>query len=162
MTSCVCRHFFLIILYRHNRCRSGKDCNTAYSLFQRKAAVKLFHIRHGPADHFFRNLQSEFIDGFQKYPGSLHQSLSHRPVGGLSEISAFRVLQMGASGNKGDLHIRDGRTGEHSSVFLFFQMCQYQSLPVSGKNILTAVCGKQKTASRLCRFQKQMNLRIVP
>ena len=91
------RHFLLIILYRHDRCRSGKDCNTAFSLFQRKAAVKLFHIRHGPADHFLRKLQSEFIDRFQKYTGSFHESLPHRPVGSLSEIPTLCMLQVGTS-----------------------------------------------------------------
>ena len=50
---------------------------------------------------------------------------------------------------------------QHSSVFLFFQMGEDQSLPVPVQHILTAGGKKLHSASLLPWFQKKVNFRIM-
>ena len=62
-----------------------------------ECAVHPLDVRHGPADQAGRNLQPKIIPGLQQHAVRLHQSLPYRPVGGLPEIPALRMLQMGAA-----------------------------------------------------------------
>ena len=61
-----------------------------------------------------------------------HQPLAHRTVGGLAEISAFGVFQVGFAGNKGDLHIGEGAPVStprccFSSKWVSTSRCQFLS-----------------------------------
>ena len=89
------------------------------------------------------------------------QALPHSPVGGLPEISALSVLEMRPSGEQRNLHICDGRAGEHAPMCFFFQMGQHQTLPVPVQYIFTAQALKLQAAAPGCRFQQQMHLGIV-
>ena len=71
------------------------------------------------------------------------------------------MLRMSPSGQKSDLHICQGRACQNSQMLLFLQMGKDQSLPVTGKNILTAGSKKLTAASRLSRFNKQLYFRIM-
>ena len=55
-----------------------------------------------------------------------HKALPHGAVGGLPEVAALGVLEMGAARDEGDLHIRQRRADEDAEVLLFFQMGQHE------------------------------------
>ena len=72
-----------------------------------------------------------------------HEALPHGAVGGLPEVAALGVFEMGAARDEGDLHIRQRRADEDAEVLLFFQMGQHEALPVlssSSSRQLTANC----------------------
>ena len=118
-------------------------------------------IRHGPAHHVPRDLQPEVIPWFQKHTVRLHQPLPHRPIGGFSEISALRMLQMGAPRNQRDFHIRNRRADQYAAMLLFLQMRQNQPLPVPIQLIFTAVRSDGQPAPGFSRLHQQMYLRIM-
>ena len=72
------------------------------------------------------------------------------------------MLLMCPAGYQCDLHVGDRRACQDTSVLLFLQMGQDQSLPVSGKDILTAVSLKLQTAPRLSRLKQKVYLGIMP
>ena len=70
------------------------------------------------------------------------------------------MFHMGFSGNEGDTHIRYDRIGQHPGMLLFFQMGEYQTLPVFVQFVLTAIRPQYQAAARLPRFQQQMHLPV--
>ena len=155
-------HLFLVVL--HFRSGDAPRQNGRLPVVFRcsECAVHPLDVRHGPADQAGRNLQPKIIPGLQQHAVRLHQSLPHRPVGGLPEVSSLRMLQMGAAGKQGDLQIRDGRSRQHAGMLPFLQMGQHQPLPVPVQFILAAGGSHRQPAARLSRLQQQMHLRIMP
>ncbi len=131
-------HFLLIIA--HGRCRhaSGQNGHFSFCLRRLESSVHFLDIRHSAADEIVWKLQTEFIDRLQQNALGFFHPLPDRPVGGLPEVSAFRMLQMGSSCCQCDLHVRDLRAGQDARMFSFFQMGQDQTLPVSVQIIFTA------------------------
>ncbi len=152
----------LIIPHIHNRNRALQDCRVPVLLRRAEGSMHPLEIRQGTSHRILRHLQPVFVIGLQQNALRFFQSLPHRPVSGLTEIPALRLLQMGPSGRQCDPQIRDGRTGQHARMLLFFQMGQDQPLPVPIQHILAADRCELQAAPRLSRFQQQMNLRIVP
>lgn len=140
---------------------TGEDCHIFFCTWGLEGSVHFFNVGHRLTHHFFRHLQPELIPGLQKDAVSLHQPMPHSAVCGLPEVTAFRMLDVGTAGEQCDFHIRYHRTRQHSSVIFFFQMGDYQPLPVPIQNILAAVRIKLKTASPFPRFQQQMDLCIM-
>ena len=68
-------------------------------------------IGDAPADLFRGHRENKVVPGFQQHGFGLHQPLPHRPVGGLPEIAALGVFQVGFSHQQRDFHIRNGRAG---------------------------------------------------
>ena len=66
------------------------------------------HIVDGPADLLLRHCHLKAVPGLQQPALRLHQSLAHRPVGGLAEVPALRVLVVGLACGQADFYIRDG------------------------------------------------------
>ena len=88
-------------------------------------------ISNGAAHLGLGEAQAEPIVGFQQNALRLHQPLAQGPVGGLPEVAAFGVLQMGPASSQSNFHIGDGRAGEHVQVGLFLEMGENQPLPGS-------------------------------
>ncbi|CAN3986437.1 DUF3847 domain-containing protein, partial [Dysosmobacter welbionis] len=91
----------------------------------------------------------------------LHQPLAHRPIGGLAEVAALRVLHVGPARRQGDLHIRNGGAGQHPQVLLLRQMGQDQPLPTALQLVLRAGRPELQAAAPLPGLQQQMDLCIV-
>ena len=90
-----------------------------------------------------------------------HEALPHGAVGGLPEVAALGMLEMGAARDEGDLHIRQRRADEDAEMLLFFQMGQHEALPVFVQLFLPAVDGKLHPAAPGQRLELQMHLGIV-
>ena len=111
--------------------------------------------------HFCRNRQAKVIIWLQQHRFCLHQALPDCPVSGLTKISAFGMFQMRAACCQRNLHIRNLRSHEHTSMCFLRQMSKDQSLPVSVQYIFTAYAVKHKPASGCSRFHDQMYLCIM-
>ena len=118
-------------------------------------------IRHRTACTVQRKLDPKFIHWLQKCTYRTSQSLAKRPVRCLPEISSFGVLLMRTPCDQCDLHIGNLRSGQHTDVLFFSQMCEDQSLPVAIQHILTADCFKLQTAARLPRLHQKVHLRVM-
>ena len=118
-------------------------------------------IPHGPAQIGGGHLQPEGVPGLQQDTLRRHQALAHRPVGGLAEIAAFGVLQMGPAGGEGDAHIGDRGAGEDPQVGLLLEVGENQSLPVPVQAVLGADAAEHKAAAPLPRLQQQPHLGVV-
>ena len=108
-----------IIAHRGNRCFSGQ-----YRLLHRllRRIAPSFHplyIRHDAPGQLRRNHDPEAVIRLKQNALRLHQSLSECAISCLSEIAALRMLRMGTSCYKSDLHIRDRRACQHASVLSF-------------------------------------------
>ena len=118
-------------------------------------------VADGPAHVANGHLQPEAVVGLQQHALGLHEPLAHRPVGGLAEIPALGMLEMGSAGDQRDLHVRQRRAGEHPQMLLLRQMGQDEPLPVQIQVVLADRGGKLQPAARFPRLQQQMDLRIV-
>ena len=112
-------HVLSIIPNLGNGNRSPEDGIVAGRLRSVKFAGHGPDIGDGTTDLGSGDRQSEFIPGFQKNAPGLHQTLADCPVGGLTEITALGVLQMGTARHEGDLHICNGRSGQNAQMLLF-------------------------------------------
>ena len=126
-----------------------------------EAAEAGLDIRDGPADLGRGHLQPEAIPGLQQHGGSLHQTLPHRPVGGLAEVAPLGVLEVGLARRQSQLHIRNGRADGRAQVFLFGKVGQDQTLPVAIQLILAAGGGKHQAAAPGQGLQQQVHLCVV-
>ena len=153
----------LLLIIPHFRYRSDPRKDRASFRLRRRVKRSLhpLHIRHGPAQVFRGQFQHKLIKRLQKTAAGFLQSLAHRPVGRLAEISALRVFDMRSSGNQRNLHIRNLRAGENAAVALLLQMGQNQSLPVPIQHVLTAVRFQHQPAASLQRLHQKMDLRIM-
>ena len=130
-------------------------------LRRRQLRPHLLEVRHGPAYLRCGQLQAEVVPGLQQDALRLHQPLAHRPIGGLAEVAALRVLHVGPARRQGDLHIRNGGAGQHPQVLLLRQMGQDQPLPTALQLVLRAGRPELQAAAPLPRLQQQMDLCIV-
>ena len=83
-----------IVLHGRHRRRAGEHRLLPHYLGRVEARAHLLQVRHGSSHISLGQLQSEVVPGFQKHALGLHQTLAHRPVGGLAEVAALGVLQM--------------------------------------------------------------------
>ena len=130
-------------------------------LRRRQLRPHLLEVRHGPAYLRCGQLQAEVVPGLQQDALRLHQPLAHRPIGGLAEVAALRVLHVGPARRQGDLHIRNGGAGQHPQVLLLRQMGQDQPLPTALQLVLRAGRPELQAAAPLPGLQQQMDLCIV-
>ena len=114
--------------------------------------MHVFHIRHRPSQITCGQFHTEAVKRFQQNALCLHQSLPHSAVGRLPEIAALGMLRVGPAGQDADLHIRDGTARQHTTVYLFFQMCQHQPLPVFIQYVFTAQAAETQPAAALIRL----------
>ena len=105
-------------------------------LFQ--SSVHPLYISHGSACRALRHFQPELIPWLQQYTFCFSQPLPQRSVGGLSEIAAFRMLQVTAACKQCYLHIGYGRACQGSRVLPLRQMCQNEPLPVPVQYVFAA------------------------
>ena len=106
------------------------------TLFRRlKRAVHPLNVGHGASDALVRQLQPKRIIRLKQQAFRAHKAVADGAVGRLTEVTAFRVLDVCASCKDGYLHIRDGCTGQHAQVRFFRQMREDQSLPVQVEHI---------------------------
>ena len=87
-------------------------------------------VGHGPAHALGGQLQEKIVIGLQQQAGDLHQSLPYRPVGGLAEISALGVLDMGSACHQSNADVGEGGAGEYARVVTLQQVGEHQPLPV--------------------------------
>ena len=120
------------------------------------------HVGNRPPRLFRRNLQRVFVIRFQKHTLRLHQPLPDCPVGCLPEVAPFGVLEVRPAGGKRNLHIGDGRAGQHPEMLFFLQMGKDQPLPVEIQFVCAAAAVKLHSAAPFSRFQQQMDLRVMP
>ena len=118
-------------------------------------------IAHGAADVLGGHLQPKSIPRLQQLAFGQHQALPYCAVGGLPEVAALGVLEVGPARNEGDLHIGEGRPSQHAKVLFFFQMGQHQPLPVFVQYFFPAVGGKLHPAASGQGFQLEVHLGIV-
>ena len=71
------------------------------------------------------------------------------------------MLQVCTSGRQGYFHVCDGGSRQYAPVDLFFQMREYQPLPVQVQCVSAAHAVNSKTAARFSGFQQQMNFCIM-
>ena len=144
------------------RCASRDDRASLLQIRLREISPHLLQVVQSPAQGFLRDLQPEVIKRLQKDALRHHESLSHRAVSGLAEVSALRVFEVGSSRQERYLHIRDLRPGQYASMPFLFQMRHDQALPVHCQHIRPASVLKHQAAPGNAGLQKQMHLRVVP
>ena len=141
---------------------TGEHSLLTHRLRRRDLPFHSLKVTDGPARLGGGQLQTEIVPGLQQHALRPHQSLAHRPVGGLAEVSALGVLFVGPARHQRQPHIRDGRARQHARVLPLRQVRQNQPLPVTVQQILRAGRSQNQPAARLARLQQQMHLRIVP
>ena len=82
-------------------------------------------------------------------------------IGGLAEVAALGVLDVGAAGEDADAHISDGGASEHADMLLLHQVGEDEALPVQIQHVLTAQAAKDQPAAPGQRFQQQVYLGVV-
>ena len=96
-------------------------------------------IGHCPASLGRRDLQQKIVPGLQKtgrarFPG-FAQGLADRPVGGLAEVTAFSMLQVGSPGFDGDPHVRYGCSRKSARMLPLRKVRHDESLPVGVQHV---------------------------
>ena len=160
-TFCIGCHLSRIAAHTGRRHSACEHPGISPGLRRLKASAHFLDIGHRPSDHLSGHFQTKGVHRLQQDALRLSQSLAHRPVSGLSKITALGMLLMRFSRCQSDLDIRDRRTGQHAQMFLFFQMRQDQPLPVSIQHIFTAGSRDLYPAARRSRFQDQVHFRIM-
>ena len=117
-----------------------------------KLGVHPLEIRHRPPEHARRQLQPERVPRLQQHRLCLAQSLPHRAVGRLPEITALRVLQMRLAGNQRDAKIGHGASGQDARLHRLLQMREDEPLPAARQHIFAAHRVEHNAASRLARL----------
>ena len=131
----VCCDLGPVVAHGGNRRRSGQN-RAVSTLFRRlKRAVHSLNVGHGASDALVRQLQPKRIIRLKQQAFRAHKAVADGTIGCLTEVAAFRVLNVCASCNNGYLHIRYGCTGQHAQMRFFRQVCQNQALPVQVKHI---------------------------
>ena len=122
-----------------------------------KLGAKPGHIRQSPAHRLLGQPQGKLVPGFQQHtipPGlGCPQSLAHCPVGGLTEVAALGVLDVGPACRQSDLHVGERGAGQGAQVGLFRQMGQDQPLPAARQFVLPTGGGDLHAASPGGRLQ---------
>ena len=143
-----------------SRTRNNRPC--FFHLRRRNDRVHPLQIRHRPAHKIRRNLQPERVPRLQQHRLRLPQSLPHRAIGRLPEITALGVLEVRLAGDDRDAKIGHGASRQNPRLHGFLQMRENKPLPVSREHILAAHRIEHDPAPRLAGLEQQVNLRIVP
>ena len=130
LTSCIRIHFHLIIPHTCNRCISLDRRHLSFCLRRTGLPIHPLNICKSSSDHSRWNFQLKIIIRFQQHTFGLHQSLAHRTVGCLPEISAFGMFQMCPSCRQRNLYICNNRSSQHTSVLFLQKVGKDQPLPV--------------------------------
>ena len=88
------------------------------------------HVNHDSAEILGRYFYTEVEGRLEDHRLSLHQSLSYRTVGGLSEVTALGVLKMRFACYKSYLHVGERRAYQNAAMYSLIHVREYQSLPV--------------------------------
>ena len=96
----------------------------------------LFGLRINFFSWFGGQVQLNVVPRLQKDGRPLPQALTDGPIGGLPEVTALGMLQMGPPRNERDGHIRNGRAGQHTQMGLFHEVGENEPLPVQVQLIL--------------------------
>ena len=91
----------------------------------------------------------------------LHQAVADGAVGGLAEVAALGVLQMGASRDQLDVHVRQRRAGEHARMGALEHVGLDQPLPVQRQIVHVALRFKGHAAAPRPGRQPQPDLGVV-
>ena len=163
----VAHHLHRVAAHGCHRRKAGESGRLAVGggLGRVEAALHPLDVAHGPADVLRRHFQPEGIPRLEEL-GLFdlvchHQALPHGAVGGLTEVAALGVLEVGAARDEGDLHVRQRCAHEDADVLLFFQMRQHEALPVLVQLLFPAVGGKLHPAAPGQRLQLQVDLGVV-
>ena len=119
-------------------------------------------VHHRPAHKIRRNLQPERVPRLQQHRLRLPQSLPHRAIRRLPEITALGVLEVRLAGDDRDAKIGHGASRQNPRLHGFLQMRENKPLPVPREHILAAHRIEHDPAPRLAGLEQQVNLRIVP
>ena len=119
-------------------------------------------IRHRPAHKIRRNLQPERVPRLQQHRLRLPQSLPHRAIRRLPEITALGVLEVRLAGDDRDAKVGHRASRQNAGLHCLLQMRENKPLPVSREHILAAHRIEHDPAPRLAGLEQQVNLRIVP
>ena len=127
-----------------------------------KCAVHALNIAHCTADAFVRQLEREIVIRLEQNALRLHQTVAHSAVGRFTEIAAFGMLDVGASGDECDVHIGQRRAGQHAEMRLLREVRQNKPLPVEVEFIGRAGRCERDAAPPLARLHEQMHLGVMP
>ena len=155
------RHGLGIIPNLRRRNLTPKDGEIFHRLRRLHLTTHGSDIRNPPSDLLRGQGQFKIVPGFQQEGFRLHKPLAHRPIGGLPEVAAFRVLQVGFSHQKGDFHVRNGRAGEDAPVDFLCQMGQNQVLIAAVQHVRGAHRVEDQPGAPGEGLQQQMHLGIV-
>ena len=89
------------------------------------------------------------------------QALPHGAVGGLAEVPALGVLQVGLACRQGDFYVGQRCTGQYTGMGALRQVGQDQPLPVFRQSVRLAVCRQLHAAAPGTRFQQQMYFGVM-
>ena len=132
-----------------NRGIAHEDCGITVKFGSLAASLHISYIRHSASEICPRNLQAEVKRRLKKNGFGLAQSLSHRAIGSLAEVTALRMLQMRLTRDEGKLNVGDRRAHKDSLVRPFLKMGYDQPLPVQRKRVGIALgSGHDSLASR--------------
>ena len=96
---------------RQNRSRAFQNHGVGLILHDRRLRLHPFQIEQRTAQLTGGQLHAELIDRLQQLAGCPAQPLAQRPERGLTEVAAFRMLDMRFPGDQRDFDIGDRRTG---------------------------------------------------
>ena len=130
-----------------------------------KFGAAALQIRHGPAHAVLGNLQPEVVPRLQQNGVARRRSgaqpLPHGAVGGLAEVPALGVFEVGPPRRQCDFHIGQRRTRQNAGVAPLGQVGQNQPLPVAIQRVGAATAGQLHAAAPGSRLQQQMDLGIM-
>ena len=95
-----------------------------------KGGMEVLQVGHGTADVGGGDLQRERIKGLQEGTACLHKAVADGTEGGLAEVAAFGVLEVGAACHQGDFGIGEQSSRKGAAVILFVEMGKDEALPV--------------------------------
>ena len=155
------RHGLGIIPNFRRRNLAPKDAEIFHRLRRLHLTAHGSDIRNPPSDLLRGQGQFKIIPRLQQKGFRLHKPLAHRPIGGLPEVAAFRVLQVGFPHQKGDFHVRNGCAGEDAPVGFLPQMGQNQLLEIAVQHVRGAYRVENQPGTPGKGLQQQMHLGIV-
>lgn len=140
---------------------AGEDRAVPQRFRPLKGSVHALDVSHSPADALAGHLQPEGVPGLQQDGFRLFQPLPQGAIGGLTEVAALCVLDVGATGEDADPHIGDGGTGQDTEVGFLRQMGENQPLPVGVQHVLAAQGVEYQSTARCAGLQQQVDLGVV-
>ena len=159
---CVGGHGEGIVLHGGHGGRAGEGSPLAVALRSVKGAGHGLQVADGPAQLVGGEGEREGVPWLQQDALGSHETLADGAIGRLAEVAALRVLQVGAAGHEGELHVREGCPGEDAPVGLFGQVGQDEALPVAVQHVF-GTAGVEPDAAALGQgFEHQVDLGVMP